>query len=643
MRIGIAGEKKSTMSGNRFGKLALTAFLLASFTIVTPLSAYAERNEQNSWWQRQKAKRSSSNDSLPSATSSNIFGSKGGKAVTKTEIFADRSVTPMVSANSAGAMANAIARYENIAAQGGWSGVPNKSLAKGDDGEAVVVLKRRLMAEDYLPADALSGETATWYTAAVEKAVAQFQANNGLSPTGKLDKITVNALNVSVAKRLATMRANLPRLQEYSKNLANRYIIVNTPALQLEAVNSNTVFSRHNIIAGSPKRPTPVTMSQVSDINFNPYWNVPVSIVERDLLPRIRKSGISVFREMKMRIYDGWNGPEVDPRTVNWKYVAADRYFFRQDPGEENSMASVKINFVSPFGIYLHDTPTKSLFTTAARYLSSGCVRVEQVSVLINWILNGQDGWTPGRIEQVNATEERMDVKVQNPPQVRTVYLTSWVNGAGQVNFRPDVYDMDDAGFVVGQPLAPGELSDDGQRYVLKAQVYKVEEVPDQPESFSIFAPRRKDRAERATYGNRDPFDLFKPRKATKTRSKSNTFFFGSPSTSKRSLADIDDDDDVIFNFNRWSSKKKKKSVFDLKKKTDGKAKKGQAAAAGKNKKKPSATANAKKKKVEQAAAQKKAQPAATVQPVKKKKKVEEASAKAGSGPQFGQQKQGAP
>lgn len=625
------------MSGTRFGKLAITAVLLASFTAMVPLAAYAERNEENSWWQRQKAKRESgsSSSSLPSTTTSNVFGSKSGKAVTKTEIFADRSVTPMVSVNSVSALTNAISRYEDIAAQGGWAGVPNKSLSKGDDGDAVVALKRRLIAEGYLSADALSGETAAWYTAGVEKAVAQFQANNGLAVTGSLDKATVNTLNISVSKRLATMRANLPRITEYSKGLANRYVIVNVPALQLEAVNGSTVFSRHNVIAGSPKRPTPVTMSQVSDINFNPYWNVPVSIVERDLLPRIRRNGTSVFREMKMRIYDGWNGPEVDPRTVNWKYVSADRYFFRQDPGEENSMASVKINFVSPFGIYLHDTPTKSLFTTAARYLSSGCVRVEQVSVLINWILNGQDGWSPGRIDQVKASEERMDVKVQNPPQVRTVYLTAWANGAGQMNFRPDVYDLDDTGFVVGQPLAPGELSDDGQRYVLKAQVYKVEEVPDQPQSFSIFSPRRGEKAERATYGNNDPFGFFKPRKTT-TRAKSNTSFFGTTATtSKKSLADIDDDDDVIFNFNRSSGSKKK--LLDLKKKTD--LKKKEATAAGKNKKKPAATANAKKKKPAQtAAAQKKPQPAASVQPVKKKKKVEEASATAG--PEFGQQKQ---
>lgn len=643
MRFGIDREMKSTMSWTGIGKTAFTAFLLTSFTVMTPLAAYAERGEGNSWWARKTSQddgggssggNGGSNSIMAPSTTSNIGGNKAGKAVTKTEVFADRSVTPMVSTTSAGAMANAISRYEAIAAQGGWGTISTRGLAKGDDGDAVVALKRRLAAEGYLSADSLSGDTGVWYTAAVEKAVAQYQANNGLAVTGKTDKATVNALNISVSQRLATMRANLPRLQEYSKGLADRYIIVNVPALQLEAVNSNKVFSRHNVIAGSPKRPTPVTISQVSDINFNPYWNVPVSIVERDLLPRIRRSGISVFRDMKMRIYDGWNGPEVDPKRVDWDYVTADRYFFRQDPGEENSMASVKINFVSPFGIYLHDTPTKSLFTTGARYLSSGCVRVEQVQVLINWILNGQDGWSPGRIDQVKASQERLDVKVANPPQVRTVYLTSWANGAGQVNFRSDVYDLDRTGFVVGQPLAPGELSDDGQRYVLKAKVYQVEDVPDQPDTFSIFSPRRtKPKTEKASYNNNEPFGFFNSRRKTTTRGGSTTSFFGTTQAkAKKILKDVPDDDGVYFNFNKSTWMKKKTAV----KKADDKKKAAQAAAAGK-KKPVQAAKNAKKKKIEQAAATaKKPQPDAAA--IKKKKKLEEASATAG--PQFGQQKQ---
>jgi murein L,D-transpeptidase YcbB/YkuD len=617
MRFGIDGKKNGTMSGTRLGKLAVTAILLTSFTILMPLSAYAERDEESSWWQRMRAKRESSSSSLPSTTTSNVAGNKSGKAVTKTEVFADRSVTPMVSVNSVSALTNAISRYEDIAAKGGWGVVPYKNLGKGDDGDAVVALKRRLIAENYLSAEALTGDTGVWFTASVEKAVGQYQANNGLAVTGKLDKATVAALNVPVSKRLATMRVNLPRIAEYSKDLADRYITVNVPALQLEAVNHGAVFSRHNVIAGSPQRPTPVTMSQVTDINFNPYWNVPVSIVERDLLPRIRRSGVSVFREMRMRIFDRWNGPEVDPRTVDWDHVAADRYFFREDPGQSNSMASVKINFLSPFGIYLHDTPTKALFAAGARYLSSGCVRVEQVSTLVNWILNGQDGWSPARIEQIKQSEERLDVKVQNAPQVRTVYLTAWVNGAGQVNFRPDIYDLDSTGFVVGQPLAPGELSDDGQRYVLKAQVYKVEEVP---EGFSIFGSRRRT----ASTGNDEPFSFFRPR----SRDDGRTFFFGSTDTkAKKSLADVDDGDGVVNNFNRSSSGNVKKKVFfDFKKKKWLGGDKTDATATGK--KKPAKTANAKKKKIDQTAAnQKKPQATATTQPVKKKKKLEEASA----------------
>jgi hypothetical protein len=618
MHSGFEGKISSTMSGIRLGKLALTTVILASFAVSLPPATYAETNG-DPWSQSKKTMQPTSSSSLPAVTTSNVFGNKAGRAATKTEVFADRSVAPMVSGNSLSAMTNAIARYEDIAAQGGWGGVPSKGLKKGDDGDAVVALKRRLIAEGYLASETLTGDTGSWYTARVEVAVSQFQANHGLAVTGRLDRPTINALNVSVSRRLATMRANLPRLAEYSKDLADRYIVVNVPALQLEAVNRGTVFSRHNVIAGSLQRPTPVTMSQVTDINFNPYWNVPVSIVERDLLPRIRRNGISVFRDMRMRIFDRWNGPEVDPRTVNWSHVSADRYFFRQDPGEANSMASVKINFLSPFGIYLHDTPTKSLFTAESRYVSSGCVRVEQIPVLINWILNGQDGWTPARIDEIKASEERLDVKVTNPPQVRTVYLTSWVGESGEVNFRPDVYDLDDTGFVIGQPLAPGELSDDGQRYVLKAQVYKVEEVPDAPAFFSFFGSRK------ARAGDSDPFD-----------------FFGSRRTRAKKTVSDDDDDGfgAIFNFNRPGAGK-------VKKKIDSKTKKKEAATAGK-KKKPVVAPNGKKKTEQTAAAQKKPQPAQTGEPVKKKKKVEEASATAApaaaatparSGPEFGQQK----
>ena len=245
---------------------------------------------------------------------SNFLGSKSGKAVTKTEVFGGRSILPMVSIASDRAMADAAGAYEIVVSRGGWPTVSGSRLARGKSGPDVITLRQRLAAEGYLNTENLAGDAAEEYSDTVMKAVARFQANHGLAITGKVDKPTSQAMNVSAAARLATLRANIPRMHEYSKDLGPRYIIVNVPALQLEAVNFNSVFSRHNIIAGQPSRPTPVTLTQISDINFNPYWNAPVSIVEKDILPRVRTEGTRVLRNMNMRIYDGYNGPEVDPQ-----------------------------------------------------------------------------------------------------------------------------------------------------------------------------------------------------------------------------------------------------------------------------------------------------------------------------------------
>jgi len=192
------------------------------------------------------------------------------------------------------------------------------------------------------------------------------------------------------------------------------------------------------------------------------------------------------------------------------------------------------------------------------------------------------------------------------------------------VNFRPDVYDLDSTSFVVGQPLAPGELSEDGQRYVLKAKVYQVEDIPDQTDVFSFFGSRRiKPKTEKESYNNDEPFGFFDSRRKTTTRDGSTA----TQARTKKILKD-DGDDGVFFNFNQPTWLKKKAAA----KKTDDKKKAAQAAAAGK--KKPVQAANAKKKKIEQAAATaKKPQPDAAVI---KKKKLEEATAT--PGPVFGQQ-----
>jgi L,D-transpeptidase YcbB len=395
------------------------------------------------------------------------------KAATRTEVLDDeREAAPMLTLAAPHYMARAIARYEMIAARGGWPRIEaSKSLAKGGEGKEVVVLKQRLALEGYLLDE---GQFDEIYDGVTERAVTRFQRNHGLQPTGKVGKQTAQALNVPPRARLATLRANLARVEEYSKDLADRYLIVNIPAAQLEAVSGGSVYSRHNIIAGKPDRPSPVVMTNISDLNFNPYWNAPASIVKKDIIPAFLKDPDHLDK-LNIRVFDGVGGPEIDPSTVDWENTPADRYHFRQEPGEENAMASVKINFPSPFGVYMHDTPTKQLFEAGDRYFSSGCVRVDQVHVLLNWILRGQDGWDMDRITEVADSTERLDVKVKDGPQIRWVYLTAWVTEDGSVNFRPDIYGLDGTGFIIGQPLPVGE-GVGSQRWVTKPLPYGYDE-----------------------------------------------------------------------------------------------------------------------------------------------------------------------
>lgn len=370
-------------------------------------------------------------------------------APTQSKVVSDYSVRPMLDASSERMMQDAIARYQIIVSRGGWPKVPKTSaVAKGSEATAVDILRQRLALEGYLSGPAARGVT---FDDNVQRALMQFQTNHGLRPDGRLGPNTLNALNVSAYARLLTLKANLPRVQTYSQNLGNRYIVVNIPGAQLDAVENGGLRSRHNVVVGKKDRPTPALMSQVSELNFNPYWNAPVSIVEKDILPKVRKS-LAVLREMDIRIYDGYQGPEVDPSTVDWNSVTADRYHFRQEPGQGNAMASVKINFPNKHAVYMHDTPTKQLFTQAARYFSSGCVRIDKVHVLTEWVLRNQPGWGRGQIDAVVNSGERIDVKVDNGPQIRFAYLTGWATDDRQVHFRDDIYQLDGTGFVVGQP-----------------------------------------------------------------------------------------------------------------------------------------------------------------------------------------------
>ena len=374
-----------------------------------------------------------------------------GKLATHTEIVQGQGQAPMLTLGSLNALESAIGMYEEIVAGGGWPEMPKIKYDKTTKPADIFRLRQRLVREGYLELESLAAADSSKFDTTLIAAIKSFQFNHGANPSGKIDERTRSEMNISAEARLYTLKENQPRIAEHLKDLGPRYVAVNIPAVQLETVELGEIYSRHNVVVGKLERPTPSLKSKVSDIVFNPFWNAPASIVAKDIIPKYLKDP-GYLEQMGIRVIDGENGMEVEPSSVDWENTAPDRFQFRQDPGEHNALATMKVNFPNKFMVYMHDTPHRELFAGNARFESSGCVRVDQVAVMINWILGGQDGIDSARIEQITAAGETIQTKVQKQTDVRFMYLTAWATEDGRVNFRPDVYKLDGTGFILGQP-----------------------------------------------------------------------------------------------------------------------------------------------------------------------------------------------
>ncbi len=177
----------------------------------------------------------------------------------------------------------------------------------------------------------------------VEAAVRRFQARHGIGVDGVVREQTVKALNIPAPVRLAQLRTNLVRLRSLSGNLSERFVTCNIPAAQIEAIENGIAVSRHVTVVGKPDRPSPDIQSRIVEVNFNPYWTVPVSIVRRDLIPKMQAEP-DYLTNNRIRIFDQ-RGAELPPSQINWYSEEAVNYQFKQDPGDFNSLGSVRINF----------------------------------------------------------------------------------------------------------------------------------------------------------------------------------------------------------------------------------------------------------------------------------------------------------
>ncbi len=359
-----------------------------------------------------------------------------------------RSSTPLLSQRTLAATEFAIEQYRRIVEAGGWNTMPaGQTLKIGSQGAAVAALRRRLaVTGDLDPAVSNSNI----FDSYVEAGVKRFQARHGLSETGVVAQSTFTALNVPADVRLRQLETNIVRLRSFSGNLGERFVTANIPAAMVETVENDTVATRHAAGVGKIDRQSPVMQTRALDVDFNPYWTVPASIIRKDLIPKMQADP-NYLRDNHIRIFDKDNN-EVPSERINWRSMEAINYRFREDPSTENSLGVVRININNPYGVYMHDTPAKGIFGDDYRFVSSGCMRLQNVRDYVAWLLKNNPGWDRDRIDQSIASGERLDVKIEPPVNVYWVYITAWATPDNVVQFRDDIYQRDGFGAAAANP-----------------------------------------------------------------------------------------------------------------------------------------------------------------------------------------------
>ncbi|MBE7201940.1 MAG: L,D-transpeptidase family protein, partial [Parafilimonas terrae] len=257
-------------------------------------------------------------------------------------------------------------RYAAFAEAGGWERLPEDlaRLKPGERSPAIPALRHHLTLTGDLPADAPPSDR---LDPPLVAAIAAFQGRHGLPDSGILGRLTLSALNVPASVRQKQLAASAARLMGSKFPFGERYIVVNIPSAAVEAVENGTVVRRYVAVVGSPDKATPTVETRITDINFNPTWTVPASVVKNEIIPQMRKNP-GYLAKNHIRIL-GPSG-EVDPTKIDWAGQKAVAYTLRQDSGFDNSLGQVRIDMPNRFAVYMHDTPAKSLFAASVRFHS---------------------------------------------------------------------------------------------------------------------------------------------------------------------------------------------------------------------------------------------------------------------------------
>lgn len=368
-----------------------------------------------------------------------------------------------------GQLRRALRDYRAIEDRGGWAAIPDDTVLRLEDetadagkgrsagdtsgSAAVTALCDRLAATGELGPQGGSERrcgfetgAAPSYNETLERALRAFQARHGLAVDGIVGPNTVRALNVPVEDRITQLAINMDRWRRLPEELGSPHVLVNVAGFHLRVRENGRAALSMRVVAGDPETPTPVMSDEISYLDFRPYWNVPRSITENELLPKILENR-AYLRSERFQIVDGWSDPPdvVAPSSVDWRSAAAGQfpYRLRQLPGPNNALGLVKFMFPNDYSVYLHDTPATHRFEARRRAFSHGCVRVEDPVALAEFLLRDhEEDWSRGAVQAAMHGGERQVVRLPEPVPVHLTYFTAWVEDE-VVQFRADLYGRD--------------------------------------------------------------------------------------------------------------------------------------------------------------------------------------------------------
>jgi murein L,D-transpeptidase YcbB/YkuD len=337
----------------------------------------------------------------------------------------------------------ALAKYRSIQASGGWNPVPSgPTLRKGLEDKRVPPLRQRLAATGDLT---YKSTDSTVFDETLELAVIHFQARHRLHPDGAVGRNTLEALNVPVEQRIDQILVNLERARWVLHALGEEFVLVDIAGFHVFLYQDRKVIWTSRVQVGKPYRNTPVFRSAIEYLEFNPTWTIPPGILSKDILPAT-KNDPDYLNKRNINVLDR-NGNLVDQSSIDWSQYPGRSfpYMLRQEPGPNNALGRVKFIFPNKHFVYLHDTPSKSLFDKTSRTFSSGCIRVENPFELAELLLNDSSNWNYDKIMEVVDSKQTRKVFPDEPMPVLLLYWTVTVEEDGKVHFKEDPYGRDNA------------------------------------------------------------------------------------------------------------------------------------------------------------------------------------------------------